>query len=63
VQVKPYYINEEEVPRAGIRLKSTFQRTRWYNGAVVDWYGYRKTVGRGEGSSGLAYDLVEPAKK
>jgi len=63
VQIKPYYINEEEVPRAGIRLKSGFQRTRWYNGAVVDWYGYRKTVGRGEGSSGLAYDLVEPVVK
>jgi len=63
VQIKPYYINEEEVPREGIRLKSGFQRTRWYNGAVVDWYGYRKTVGRGEGSSGLAYDLVEPVVK
>lgn len=58
-QVKPYFINEEEIPRAGVRLKSSFQRTRWYNGAIVNWYGYRKTTGRGEGSSGLVYDNVE----
>ena len=62
-QTKAYFINEEEVPRAGVQLSATFQRTRWYNGSVVNWYGYRKQVGRGEGSSGLAYDKVDAVKK
>lgn len=62
-QPQPYFINEEEVPRAGIQLKASFQRTRWYNGAVVNWYGYRKQVGRGEGSSGLKYDKVEEVQQ
>ncbi|MBE7173194.1 MAG: hypothetical protein INR73_21650 [Williamsia sp.] len=57
-QTHPFYIHEEEVPRAGIRVKSTHQRTRWYNGAVINWYGYRKTAGKGEGSSGLEFDCL-----
>jgi hypothetical protein len=62
-QTTPYFINEEEIPRAGVQLSATFQRTRWYNGAVINWYGYRKQVGRGEGSSGLYYDRVDAVKK
>lgn len=62
-QPQPYFINEEEVPRAGVQLKASFQRTRWYNGAVVGWYGYRKQVGRGEGSSGLKYDKTEEVQQ
>lgn len=57
-QPTPMYLNEEEVPRAGVKLTGTFQRTRWYNGKIVTWYGRRKTTGRGEGSSGLRFDLV-----
>ncbi|MHA7131033.1 hypothetical protein [Algoriphagus namhaensis] len=57
-QLKPYYINEEEVPRAGVRVTGTYQRTRWYHGKIVSWYGRRKYTGRGEGSSGLRFDLV-----
>ena len=62
-QSASYFINEEEVPRAGVQLTATFQRTRWYNGTVINWYGYRKQVGRGEGSSGLYYDRVDAVKK
>ena len=62
-QESPYYINEEEIPRSGLKLTSTFQRTRWYNGKTYSWYGRRKTLGRGEGSSGLAFDILEMAKK
>ncbi len=57
-QQTPYYINEEEVPRAGVKVTGTYQRTRWYNGKVVSWYGRRKKTGRGEGSSGLRFDSV-----
>jgi len=59
----PYFVEEEEVPRAGVHLTASYQRTRWYNGAVVDWYGYRKKCGRGEGSSGLRYDSLTAVKK
>ena len=55
---RPYFLHEEEVPREGVRVTTQFQRTRWRDGRVVVWLGARKTVGRGEGSSGLAYDRI-----
>lgn len=55
---KPFYIYEEEVPRNGIIVYQSFQRTRWKNGRVFTWYGARKTTGRGEGSSGLSFDRI-----
>jgi len=54
----PYYIHEEEVPRAGVRVFQSFQRTRWTNGEVFVWLGMKKKTGRGEGSSGLAFDQI-----
>lgn len=59
----PYFIHEEEVPRAGIRVEQSFQRTRWNNGKVFIWFGVRKTTGRGEGSSGLGFDRIVAIKK
>lgn len=56
------YIFEEEVPRAGVRVTQAFQRTRWHHGEVFVWVGVRKQTGRGEGSSGLSFDRVVPAK-
>ena len=61
--VEAYFIHEEEIPRAGIRAYQTFQRTRWYDGKVVNWYGARKQTGRGEGHSGLAFDQIIPTAK
>jgi hypothetical protein len=55
---KSYFIHEEEVPRAGVRVTRTYQRTRWHNGGVFVWLGVRKQTGRGEGSSGLAFDRI-----
>lgn len=54
-----YYINEEEVPRSGRIVTRSFQRTRWFDGRVVLWLGRRTLTGRGEGSSGLEFDVVE----
>ena len=61
--VAPMFVNEEEVPRAGARVTSTFQRTRWYDGKIINWLGKRKTLGRGEGSSGLQFDSLVAVKK
>ncbi len=54
----PYFIHEEEIPRSGIRVEQSYQRTRWSNGKVFVWFGVRKTTGRGEGSSGLGFDRI-----
>ncbi len=55
-----YYLNEEEVPKAGIKGYKAFQRTRWKNGKVFTWIGFKKHTGRGEGRSGLAFDQIIP---
>ena len=60
---QPYYIYEEEVPRAGVRVTQSYQRTRWHDGRVFTWVGVRKQTGRGEGSSGLAFDRVKSTRK
>ncbi|MFC5412200.1 hypothetical protein ACFPMF_22940 [Larkinella bovis] len=61
--LEPMFVNEEEVPRAGASVMSSFQRTRWYNGKIINWLGKRKRLGRGEGSSGLQFDSLETVKK
>lgn len=58
--VKAYFLHEEEVPRTGVLVSQSFQRTRWYGGRVFTWMGVRKSTGRGEGSSGLAFDQLRP---
>lgn len=52
---------DEEVPREGIRVERSRRLTRWVDGTTILWTGYRKHVGRGEGSSGLRFDrLIDP---
>ena len=51
-----YFINEEEVTRAGTNVSQAYQRTRWYNGKVITWIGMRKRTGKGERASRLAFD-------
>jgi len=58
-----YFINEAEVARAGTRIRLSFQRTRWYNGRIYTWLGFRKTTGRGEGSAGLKFDYLVSSEK
>jgi hypothetical protein len=53
-----YLLHEEEVPRAGTHVTQRFQRTRWRDGRAWVWLGVRKQTGRGEGSSGLAFDRI-----
>ncbi|MEM9230425.1 MAG: hypothetical protein AAGB10_12535 [Pseudomonadota bacterium] len=58
-----YHVHEEEVPRAGAFITQSFQRTRWYDGEVLVWFGARKTTGRGERSSGLKFDQIRPKRQ
>jgi hypothetical protein len=59
----PYYLHEEEVPRAGKIVTRSPQRVRWLGGRTFTWFGRRVLAGRGEGSSGLVFDQVQPIEK
>jgi hypothetical protein len=34
-------VHEEEISRAGVTARLSFQRTRWYDGRVLTWLGIR----------------------
>ncbi|MES9601951.1 MULTISPECIES: hypothetical protein [Actinomadura] len=54
---RSYFLNEEEVPQTGTKVTVAYNRTRWGNGRVAVWLSARRGAGRGEGSSGLTFDL------
>jgi hypothetical protein len=53
-----YRIREEEVPREGVRVSRVVCRARGSDGATYLWIARRKQIGRGEGSSGLRFDVA-----
>jgi hypothetical protein len=57
---EPFWLHEEEVPRAGVTAQRTRQRIRWHDGRVVTWTGRTVEPGRGEASSGLRFDVLHP---
>ncbi len=57
-----YYVAEEEVERAGTIVETRWQRCRWRNGHVVTWLGHTRRTGRGEATSGLAFDVLQPVR-
>lgn len=52
-------IHEEEVPREGAIVRSRYRAGRGPDGELHVWLGNRKTVGRGERSSGLRFDWLD----
>ena len=54
-----YFLKEEEVPRAGVKVSRTFQRTRWIDGKVFTWLGRQKKAGNGGVNSHLQFDGLE----
>lgn len=56
---QPYLIHEEEISRAGTKVSQRYARTRWTDGRVFTWLRVRRETGRGEGSSGLAFDYLK----
>ena len=49
-------LDEEAVPRAGLRVQLTKQRVRWVDGSTHVWLGRKVLTGRGDGASGLKFD-------
>ena len=51
-----YTIQEEELPRPGLRVERVVFRTRWIDGTSHIWVQRRRTIGAGESQSGLNFD-------
>lgn len=56
---RPFYIEEEEVPRSGVTLSRNWQVARGADGGLYLWMQNTKRPGRGERSSGLRWDILE----
>lgn len=56
----PYYIAEEAIPRAGVRVTRRFRRARGPDGSTHVWLAREAAAGRGPGASGLAFDVLVP---
>jgi hypothetical protein len=54
------WLEEAAVRRTGTRVLLTAQRTRWVDGKTYVWLGRKVLAGRGEGSSGLKFDVLRP---
>jgi len=52
------WLNEETVPRAGLKVMLTRQKIRWVDGRTYVWWGRKVKTGRGEGRSGLRFDSI-----
>jgi hypothetical protein len=60
----PFDIEEEELPRSGLRVSRIPVVGRWRDGRTLRWTGRRKRSGRGEGSSNLRFDqAIEPQQQ
>ncbi len=51
---------EEEVPREGTLVDRLYRYARWQDGRTTLWTARRRQTGRGEGSSGLRFDILDP---
>jgi len=56
LEPRPFDLKDEEVPREGVRVRRVAELARAVDGTTLRWIARRVGVGRGEGSSGLAYD-------
>ncbi len=59
-EVSPWYLHQEEVPRAGRRIQRVPSVARWTDGTAYAWVSRRVSSGAGEGSSGLRFDVATP---
>ena len=56
-------VNEEEVPRRGVRITRSYQLARWINGETYVWSTRAVAAGRGESASGLHFDALSVATR
>ena len=58
----PLDIQDEEVPREGVRVRRVPVISRRPDGTYARWIARRVSIGRGEGASGLAFDSAVPRR-
>jgi hypothetical protein len=54
----PFFVADRVVSRAGDRVDRYFRYTRSTDGSIFVWMARKSGLGRGEGWSGLRFDLV-----
>jgi hypothetical protein len=54
------WVYEEEIPREGTLVDRVYRYARWQGGRTAVWTARRRRTGRGEGSSGLRFDVLDP---
>jgi hypothetical protein len=54
------WLFDEEVPREGTAVDRVHRYARWLGGRSATWTARRRQTGRGEGSSGLRFDVLDP---
>lgn len=60
---KPYDLHDEEIPREGVTVRRVAELALGTDGTTHRWIARRVSVGRGEGSSGLASDQADPIRR
>jgi hypothetical protein len=55
-----YRIEEDELPREGLKVERVVYRARWIDGSTHLWVQRRRSVGAGESQSGLQFDQARP---
>ncbi len=58
----PYRVREEQVPREGTRITRIIRRSRGADGSTHVWLSRARSIGSGEGWSGLRFDLADTAE-
>jgi hypothetical protein len=53
-----FVVRDQAVGRAGVQVSRYVRRARWLNGATYCWMARRTRAGKGQGSSGLAFDVL-----
>jgi len=56
----PLYVLDEAIPRTGVAVTRYVRHARGSDGSTWTWMARRVRPGAGFGSSGLAFDIVEP---
>jgi hypothetical protein len=54
------WVYDEEIPREGTQVDRLYRYARWIDGRTSLWTARRRRTGRGEGSSGLRFDIIDP---
>ena len=56
---RPRWLDEEQVPKAGVRVERSWQLGRWHDGGLHLWLHWRTSPGRGEAAGGVRWDILD----